>query len=72
MIASTILQGHNFYVNVLYRYEFHIPFLKTIDIVSVDDKRVAPTYGNVFPPQLAPRLSFVGLFHIVSSLCLLI
>ncbi|PWA76012.1 flavin monooxygenase-like, FAD/NAD(P)-binding domain protein [Artemisia annua] len=44
-------------------YEFHIPFLKTIDIVSVDDKRVTPTYGNVFPPQLAPRLSFVGLFH---------
>nr|GEY92500.1 flavin-containing monooxygenase FMO GS-OX5-like [Tanacetum cinerariifolium] len=44
-------------------YAFHIPFLKTTDIVSVDDKRVAPTYGNVFPPQLAPRLSFVGLFH---------
>ncbi|GJS44265.1 flavin monooxygenase-like, FAD/NAD(P)-binding domain protein [Tanacetum coccineum] len=44
-------------------YEFHIPFLKAIDIVSVYDKRVAPTYGNVFPPQLAPKLSFVGLFH---------
>ncbi|KAK1420133.1 hypothetical protein QVD17_21483 [Tagetes erecta] len=44
-------------------YEFHIPFLKTRGIVSVNDKRVSPTYGNVFPPQLAPRLSFVGLFH---------
>ncbi|KAK9056262.1 hypothetical protein SSX86_027352 [Deinandra increscens subsp. villosa] len=44
-------------------YEFHIPFLKTHDIISINDKRVSPTYGNVFPPQLAPRLSFVGLFH---------
>ncbi|KAM0005702.1 putative flavin monooxygenase, FAD/NAD(P)-binding domain superfamily [Helianthus debilis subsp. tardiflorus] len=44
-------------------YEFHIPFLKTHGIVTVNDKHVSPTYGNVFPPQLAPRLSFVGLFH---------
>nr|XP_043621945.1 flavin-containing monooxygenase FMO GS-OX5-like [Erigeron canadensis]XP_043621946.1 flavin-containing monooxygenase FMO GS-OX5-like [Erigeron canadensis] len=44
-------------------YEFHIPFLKTNGIVTVDDMRVGPTYGHVFPPQLAPRLSFVGLFH---------
>ncbi|XP_071701098.1 flavin-containing monooxygenase FMO GS-OX5-like [Rutidosis leptorrhynchoides] len=44
-------------------YEFHIPFLNTNGIISINDKRVAPTYGNVFPPQLAPRLSFVGLFH---------
>ncbi|KAI3741211.1 hypothetical protein L1987_58881 [Smallanthus sonchifolius] len=44
-------------------YEFHIPFLETHGIVTVNDKRVSPTYGNVFPPQLAPRLSFVRLFH---------
>uniref|UniRef100_A0A251V2Z7 Putative FAD/NAD(P)-binding domain-containing protein n=1 Tax=Helianthus annuus TaxID=4232 RepID=A0A251V2Z7_HELAN len=51
--------------NVLhtYRYEFHILFLKTHGILTIEDKCVSPTYGNVFPPQLAPRLSFVGLFH---------
>ncbi|XP_024992981.1 flavin-containing monooxygenase FMO GS-OX5-like [Cynara cardunculus var. scolymus] len=44
-------------------YEFHIPFLKTNGIVSINDSRVRPIYGHVFPPQLAPRLSFVGLFN---------
>ncbi|KAL8235652.1 hypothetical protein R6Q59_016733 [Mikania micrantha] len=44
-------------------YEFHIPFLKTHGIVSVNGRHVSPTYRNVFPPRLAPRLSFVGLFH---------
>ncbi|XP_076941539.1 flavin-containing monooxygenase FMO GS-OX5-like [Bidens hawaiensis] len=44
-------------------YEFHFPFLKTNGIVTIDDKCVSPTYGSVFPPQLAPRLSFVGLFY---------
>lgn len=37
-------------------------------IISVEENRVAPTYGHVFPPQLAPKLSFVGLFNKVSSL----
>ncbi|KAM7508780.1 hypothetical protein LguiA_019233 [Lonicera macranthoides] len=42
-------------------YKFHFPFLKTKGIVSVEDNRVGPLYKHVFPPQLAPRLSFIGL-----------
>ncbi|KAF9613974.1 hypothetical protein IFM89_014167 [Coptis chinensis] len=34
---------------------------KTGNIVIVDDNRVAPLYQHVFPPQLAPWLSFIGL-----------
>jgi len=29
--------------------------------VTVDDNRVGPLYKHVFPPALAPWLSFVGL-----------
>uniref|UniRef100_A0A803LI71 Flavin-containing monooxygenase n=1 Tax=Chenopodium quinoa TaxID=63459 RepID=A0A803LI71_CHEQI len=42
-----------------YKYEF--PFLNINGIVSVDDNRVGPLYKHVFPPALAPWLSFVGL-----------
>ncbi|KAK6920298.1 Flavin monooxygenase-like [Dillenia turbinata] len=42
-------------------YKYHFPFLKTNGVVSVDDNRVGPLYKHVFPPCLAPRLSFVGL-----------
>lgn len=42
-----------------YKYEY--PFLNTNGIINVDDNRVGPLYKHVFPPQLAPRLSFVGL-----------
>ncbi|KAM0072481.1 putative flavin monooxygenase, FAD/NAD(P)-binding domain superfamily [Helianthus debilis subsp. tardiflorus] len=42
-------------------YKFHLPFLRTNGIVSVEDKRIGPLYKHVFPPQLAPRLSFVGI-----------
>ncbi|KAK7823970.1 flavin-containing monooxygenase fmo gs-ox-like 2 [Quercus suber] len=42
-------------------YKYHFPFLRTNGIVSVDDNRVGPLYKHVFPPQLAPWLSFVGL-----------
>ncbi|XP_052621439.1 flavin-containing monooxygenase FMO GS-OX5 isoform X2 [Lactuca sativa] len=42
-------------------YKSHVPFLKTNGIVSVQEKRIGPLYKLVFPPQLAPRLSFVGL-----------
>ncbi|KAM6587619.1 hypothetical protein CsatA_010224 [Cannabis sativa] len=42
-------------------YKFHFPFLETNGIVTVDDNRVGPLYKHVFPPALAPRLSFVGL-----------
>lgn len=42
-----------------YKYEF--PFLETNGEVTVDDNRVGPLYKHVFPPALAPWLSFVGL-----------
>lgn len=42
-------------------YKYHFPFLHTGGIVNVDDNRVGPLYQHVFPPALAPGLSFVGL-----------
>lgn len=42
-------------------YKFTFPFLNTNGIVSVDDNRVGPLYKHVFPPSLAPCLSFIGL-----------
>ncbi|KAJ6426850.1 hypothetical protein OIU84_022440 [Salix udensis] len=42
-------------------YKYHFPFLDTNGIVTVDENRVAPLYKHVFPPVLAPWLSFVGL-----------
>ncbi|KAJ9550177.1 hypothetical protein OSB04_014222 [Centaurea solstitialis] len=42
-------------------YKIHFPFLRKIGDVHVDDNRVGPLYKHVFPPQLAPRLAFVGL-----------
>lgn len=42
-------------------YKFHFPFLETNGIVDVDDNRVGPLYKHVFPPLLAPWLSFIGL-----------
>ncbi|KAE9613153.1 hypothetical protein Lal_00027404 [Lupinus albus] len=42
-------------------YKFDFPFLETNGAVTVDDNRVGPLYKHVFPPALAPWLSFVGL-----------
>ncbi|KAF8027088.1 hypothetical protein BT93_E0108 [Corymbia citriodora subsp. variegata] len=42
-------------------YKYHFPFLETNGIVSINDNRVGPLYKHVFPPHLAPWLSFVGL-----------
>ncbi|CAM6093325.1 unnamed protein product [Calypogeia fissa] len=42
-------------------YLFSFPFLDTKGYVSVDDNRVDPLYKHIFPPALAPELSFVGL-----------
>ncbi|XP_030947988.1 flavin-containing monooxygenase FMO GS-OX-like 4 isoform X1 [Quercus lobata] len=42
-------------------YKYHFPFLETNGIVTADDNRVGPLYKHMFPPALAPRLSFVGL-----------
>ncbi|XP_004301334.1 PREDICTED: flavin-containing monooxygenase FMO GS-OX-like 4 isoform X2 [Fragaria vesca subsp. vesca] len=41
-------------------YKYHFPFLDTNGIVTVDDNRVGPLFKHVFPPALAPSLSFVG------------
>ncbi|KAL4354594.1 hypothetical protein GQ457_06G032820 [Hibiscus cannabinus] len=41
-------------------YKYHYPFLKS-DVVTVDGEHVGPLYKHVFPPSLAPWLSFVGL-----------
>ncbi|KAK6142952.1 hypothetical protein DH2020_023300 [Rehmannia glutinosa] len=42
-------------------FNYTFPFLKTEGIVGVDDNRVGPLYKHIFPPQLAPNLSFVGI-----------
>ncbi|XP_042503901.1 flavin-containing monooxygenase FMO GS-OX5-like isoform X2 [Macadamia integrifolia] len=42
-------------------YKYNFAFLETNGIVTVDDNRVGPLYKHVFPPCLAPWLSFVGL-----------
>ncbi|KAA8521873.1 hypothetical protein F0562_012813 [Nyssa sinensis] len=42
-------------------YKYYFPFLDTSGIVAVDDNCVGPLYKRIFPPFLAPGLSFVGL-----------
>ncbi|KAH7835124.1 hypothetical protein Vadar_023060 [Vaccinium darrowii] len=42
-------------------YKYHFPFLDMNGNVTVDDNRVGPLYKHIFPPLLAPSLSFVGL-----------
>ncbi|KAH9607152.1 hypothetical protein KSS87_005077 [Heliosperma pusillum] len=42
-------------------YKFHYPFLHTGGTVNVDDNRVGPLYKHVFPPALAPGISFIGI-----------
>ncbi|KAF3448375.1 hypothetical protein FNV43_RR09088 [Rhamnella rubrinervis] len=44
-------------------YKYYFPFLDTNGIVSTHDNRVGPLYKHVFPPELAPWLSFVGLVY---------
>uniref|UniRef100_A0A0E0F4W5 Flavin-containing monooxygenase n=1 Tax=Oryza meridionalis TaxID=40149 RepID=A0A0E0F4W5_9ORYZ len=41
-------------------YVYSFPFLDTDGMVTVDDNRVGPLFEHVFPPALAPSLSFVG------------
>lgn len=43
------------------RYKYHFPFLETNGIVTIEDNRVGPLYKHVFPPALAPWLSFIGI-----------
>ncbi|CAN6288828.1 unnamed protein product [Urochloa humidicola] len=42
-----------------YLYDF--PFLGDDSTIIVDDNRVDPLYKHVFPPEVAPQLSFIGL-----------
>ncbi|XP_030535438.1 flavin-containing monooxygenase FMO GS-OX-like 3 isoform X2 [Rhodamnia argentea] len=54
--------GSSIYADVIIHctgYRYHFPFLKTKGLVSVDDNRVGPLYKHIFPPSLAPQLSFI-------------
>ncbi|CAA7033326.1 unnamed protein product [Microthlaspi erraticum] len=42
-------------------YKYFFPFLDTNGYVNIDDNRVGPIYKHVFPPALAPGLSFIGI-----------
>ncbi|AEE33979.1 flavin-monooxygenase glucosinolate S-oxygenase 4 [Arabidopsis thaliana] len=42
-------------------YKYYFPFLETNNYMRVDDNRVEPLYKHIFPPALAPGLSFIGL-----------
>ncbi|XP_057839100.2 flavin-containing monooxygenase FMO GS-OX-like 9 [Cryptomeria japonica] len=42
-------------------YSYSCPFLDTKGIVSVDRDHVGPLYEHIFPPLLAPSLSFIGI-----------
>ncbi|XP_021722025.1 flavin-containing monooxygenase FMO GS-OX-like 5 isoform X1 [Chenopodium quinoa] len=48
-------------------YKQHFPFLDTNGVVSVDDNRVGPLYKHVFPPSLAPGISFIGVPSLILS-----
>ncbi|XP_051136693.1 flavin-containing monooxygenase FMO GS-OX-like 9 [Andrographis paniculata] len=42
-------------------YSYTLLFLDTKGIVGIDDDRVGPLYEHMFPPLLAPSLSFIGI-----------
>ncbi|KAG0474900.1 hypothetical protein HPP92_014586 [Vanilla planifolia] len=42
-------------------YDYSFPFLKGNEIVRIDDNRVEPLFKHIFPPHLAPWISFIGL-----------
>ncbi|KAL0923723.1 hypothetical protein M5K25_007792 [Dendrobium thyrsiflorum] len=42
-------------------YSCSFPFFDANEIVNIDDNRVGPLFKHVFPPHLAPWISFVGL-----------
>ncbi|PIN26670.1 Flavin-containing monooxygenase [Handroanthus impetiginosus] len=56
--------GTEIYADVILHctgYKYHFPFLETNGVVTVEDNAVGPLYKHIFPPTLAPWLSFVGL-----------
>ncbi|EOA37618.1 hypothetical protein CARUB_v10012015mg, partial [Capsella rubella] len=48
-------------------YKYRFPFLETNDYLTIEDNRVGPLYKHVFPPALAPGLSFIGLPSMVGT-----
>jgi hypothetical protein len=42
-------------------YFYDFPFLGDDGTITVVDNRVDPLYKHVFPPEVAPQLSFIGL-----------
>ncbi|RDX63631.1 Flavin-containing monooxygenase FMO GS-OX5, partial [Mucuna pruriens] len=42
-------------------YKYYFPFLETNGMVTVEDQCVGPLYKHIFPPALAPSLSFIGI-----------
>lgn len=42
-------------------YQYAYPFLKGTGLVTSHDMRVDPLWQHIFPPNVAPTLSFVGL-----------
>ncbi|XP_015882028.3 flavin-containing monooxygenase FMO GS-OX5 isoform X1 [Ziziphus jujuba] len=44
-------------------YNYRYPFLETNGIVTVEENRVGPLFKHVFPPRLAPWLSFIGVAY---------
>jgi hypothetical protein len=46
---------------MLARYLYDFPFLGDDSTITVDDNRFDPLYKHVFPPEVAPQLSFIGL-----------
>lgn len=69
--GSVVFQnGQTILVDVIMHctgYKYHFPFLETNGSVTVDDNRVGPLYKDVFPPALAPYLSFIGIPWKVNS-----
>jgi hypothetical protein len=62
LIERTPCMYHlNFVDGYACRYKYNFPFLDDDVGVSVDDNRVGPLYKHVFPPHLAPQISFIGL-----------
>ncbi|KAK4803715.1 hypothetical protein SAY86_003532 [Trapa natans] len=62
--AIVFEDGTSIYADVILHctgYKYHFPFLDMDGVVRVDDNRVGPLYKHVFPPLLAPCLSFIGL-----------
>ncbi|KAI4333020.1 hypothetical protein L6164_017877 [Bauhinia variegata] len=56
--------GSSVYADVIFYctgYKYHFPFLETNGIVTIEDNRVGPLYKHVFPPALAPGISFIGI-----------